>query len=81
MAALPQSPAMKASAVEPFFATLKAELVHRQAWPTRTQARRAIFEFVEVFYNRQRLHSTLGFLSPAAYEVRLTQQSRGAQAA
>jgi transposase InsO family protein len=66
---------------ESFFSTLKAELVHRQGWPTRARARQAIFEFIEVFYNRRRLHSSLGYLSPAAYEARLTQESPGAQAA
>jgi transposase InsO family protein len=54
--------------LEAFYSTLKTELVQRYAWPTRAQARRAIFEFVEVFYNRQRLHSTLGYVSPAEYE-------------
>lgn len=66
---------------EAFFSTLKAELLHRQSWPTRSLARRAIFEFIEVFYNRQRLHSTLGYLSPAAYEASLIQPIRGAHAA
>lgn len=55
---------------ESFFATLKTELVHLHAWPTRTGVRNAIFEFIEVFYNRQRLHSTLGYLSPNDYERR-----------
>jgi transposase InsO family protein len=54
--------------LEAFYSTLKTELVQRYAWPTRAQARRAIFDFVEVFYNRQRLHSTLGYVSPAEYE-------------
>jgi transposase InsO family protein len=54
--------------VEAFYSTLKTELVQRYVWPTRAQARRAIFDFVEVFYNRQRLHSTLGYVSPAEYE-------------
>ncbi len=43
-----------------FYSTLKVELIHRHAWPTCAQARQAVFEFVEVFYNRQRLHSSLG---------------------
>jgi len=54
------------------FATLKRELVdrpERAPWPTRAAARRAIFEYVEVFYNRCRRHSTLRYLSPAAYEA------------
>ena len=42
---------------ESWFATLKRELIYRHSWPTRAEARRAIFEFIEVFYNRQRLHS------------------------
>lgn len=53
---------------ESFFSTLKLELVHRNAWPTRAEARHAIFEFVEVFYNRQRLHSSLRYLTPSEYE-------------
>jgi len=55
---------------ESFFATLKEELIYRGSWPTRAAARRAIFEYVEVFYNRQRLHSALGYLSPGDYEAR-----------
>jgi len=43
-------------------------VLHRQAWPTRQDARLAIFEFIEIWYNRQRLHSTLGYTSPRAYE-------------
>lgn len=54
---------------EAFFSTLKTELVQRHVWPSRADARQAIFEFVEVFYNRQRLHSSLGYLSPAEYEA------------
>jgi transposase InsO family protein len=56
---------------ESWFSTLKNELIHRWAWPTRAQARRAIFEFTEVFYNRQRLHSSLGYLTPVEYEQTL----------
>ena len=55
--------------MESFFGTLKTELVHRTAFPTRAAARRAIFEYVETFYNRRRRHSGVGFLTPAqAYE-------------
>src|SRR3954451_22504128 len=55
--------------VESFFGSLKTELVHRTAFPTRQAAKRAIFEYVEAFYNRRRRHSGLGFLTPAqAYE-------------
>ena len=53
---------------ESFFASLKKDLIHRDAWPTRDGARLAIFDYIEVFYNRQRRHSTLGQLSPAAFE-------------
>jgi transposase InsO family protein len=60
---------------ESWFATLKEELIYRQGWPTRTTARRAIFEFIEVFYNRQRLHTSLGDLTPVAYEERRRQNS------
>ena len=56
------------AAMESFFGTLKRELVHRQTYATREEARRSLFEYIEVFYNRQRLHSTLGYLSPVQYE-------------
>lgn len=55
---------------ESFFATLQTELLDRCAWQTRRQLQTAFFEYVEVFYNRQRRHSTLGYLSPAEYEGR-----------
>ena len=54
---------------ESFFATLKVELLHRQLWPTRAAARLAIFEYVEVWYTRQRRHSTLAYATPAEYEA------------
>jgi putative transposase len=53
---------------ESFFATLKTELAYRQSWPTRAAARSAVFEYVEVFYNRRRLHSALGYVPPEEYE-------------
>lgn len=53
---------------ETFFATLKKELVNRRSWPSRLELQSAVFEYVEAFYNRQRRHSTLGMLSPVAYE-------------
>ena len=55
---------------ESFFATLKVELVYRHVWPTKREARTAIFEFIEGFYNRRRRHSTLGYLSPIDFEAR-----------
>lgn len=53
---------------ESFVATLKRELVDRASWPTRESVRSAMFEYIEVFYNRERLHSALGYQSPADYE-------------
>lgn len=56
--------------MEAFWSTLKLELVYRQAegFATRAQARAALFEYIEVFYNRQRLHSALGYQAPATFE-------------
>jgi len=54
---------------ESFFATLKTELIYRSALPTINATRTAVFEYIEVFYNRKRLHSALGYQSPAAYEA------------
>ncbi len=53
---------------ESFFATLKWELLERQQWSTRAAARTAIFEYIEIWYNRQRRHSTLGYQSPWQFE-------------
>jgi putative transposase len=53
------------AAAESFFATLKNEMYYRQRFPTRSRARFAVAEYIEVFYNRQRLHSTLGYRTPA----------------
>ena len=55
--------------MESFWATLKCELVHHNDYATRAQARRSIFEYVEVFYNRKRLHSSLGYVSPESFEA------------
>jgi putative transposase len=54
---------------ESFFHTLKTELVHHQTYQTRAEARQAIFEYIEVFYNRERLHSANGYRSPVDYEL------------
>jgi transposase InsO family protein len=54
---------------ESFFATIKAELVYGCPWPSRYALRTAVFEYIEVFYNRQRLHSALGFKPPAQVEA------------
>lgn len=53
---------------ESFFHTLKVELVHRTRFKTRAEARAAIFEYIEVWYNRQRIHSSLGYRTPMEYE-------------
>jgi transposase InsO family protein len=54
--------------MESFWATLKTELVHQQEYRTREQARQSIFEYIEVYYNRKRLHSSLGYVSPEQFE-------------
>jgi putative transposase len=56
--------------VETFFKTLKTELIYRNKFKTRSEAKAAIFEFIEVWYNRQRLHSSLGYLTPEDYEAK-----------
>lgn len=66
------------AAAESFFATLKNEMYYRHTWPTRARARFAVAEYIEVFYNRRRLHSTLGYRTP--FEV-FTEHRHAAQAA
>jgi transposase InsO family protein len=56
--------------VESFFANLKNELTWHQRFNTRDEAKRAIFDYIEVFYNRQRLHETLDYMTPVRYEER-----------
>jgi putative transposase len=58
------------AAMESFWHTLKNELIHRRHFQTRSQAQQSIFEYIEVFYNRTRLHSAIGYLSPADFEFR-----------
>ena len=62
---------------ESFFATLKLERVYQSHWRTRTQARSEVFEYIEMFYNRQRRHSALGYLSPHEFELRHQWQLAG----
>jgi putative transposase len=57
--------------MESFFSTLKRELIHRHRYATQAQARLSIFEYIEVFYNRQRRHSAIGYKSPEAFEASL----------
>lgn len=63
---------------ESFFATIKRELIDTRSWPTRAGLRRGIFEYIEGWYNTRRLHSTLGYLSPAQYEALLHNADRQA---
>jgi transposase InsO family protein len=63
---------------ESFFATLEWELIQDAEWQTREQAHLAIAEYIEIFYNRIRRHSSLGSLSPAAYEIMLENRQKAA---
>ncbi len=56
---------------ESWFSAYKTELIHTRSWPTKASVRRATFEYIESWYNLRRLHSTLGYRSPAAYEASL----------
>lgn len=62
--------------MESFFASLKKELVHHEDYATREQARASIFEYIEVFYNRARRHSSLGYVAPDQYERTHNQNHR-----
>ena len=55
--------------MESFWATLKSELVHQRRYATREQARQSIFEYIEICYNRKRLHSSLGYTTPESFEA------------
>ena len=57
--------------IESFWGTLKTELVSQEHYATRDEARASIFEYIEVFYNRKRMHSSLGYKSPEAFEASL----------
>lgn len=54
---------------ESFVASLKKELVNRRSWPDKQELRTAVFDYIEAFFNPERLHSALGYLSPAAFEA------------
>ncbi len=66
---------------ESFFATIKKELIHRRSWPTKAELRTEVFDYIEVFYNRQRRHSTLGQRSPVDYETSTLSPTRPIDAA
>jgi hypothetical protein len=59
------------AAMESFFKTFKSELVYQEHYATRKEAEASIYPYIELFYNRQRLHSSLGYRSPAEYEAQL----------
>lgn len=56
--------------MESFWARMQVKLLNRQRWRTRLELANAIFEYLEIFHNRQRRHSSLGMLSPVEFEVR-----------
>lgn len=64
---------------ESVFATLKKELVYRQTYRTHEEAKASLFEYIEVFYNRERLHSTIGYVSPVEYEETWSEQHKATQ--
>jgi len=63
---------------ESFFHSLKTELVHHERFKTRAEANQSIFEYIEVFYNRQRLHSTNDYMSPVNYELKMLEYQTAA---
>ncbi len=62
---------------ESFFSTIKAELIHRTDYVSRSQARASVFEYIEAFYNPRRRHSALGYLSPVEHENAAAREGRG----
>ncbi len=62
--------------MESFFSSLKTELVHRTRFKTRDEARRAIFEYIEVWYNRRRRHSAIGYITPEQARERKTGETK-----
>jgi transposase InsO family protein len=61
--------------MESFWSSMQNELLNRKRWITRIELSNAIFEYIEVFYNRKRRHSQLGYVSPTEYELTLTQET------
>ena len=62
---------------ESFFHTLKTEHTHLNVYKTREEAKNSIFEYIEVFYNRKRLHSTIGYTSPETFETCWEKENQG----
>ena len=63
------------AAAESFFSTLKQELVHRHAWPTKARATAAIADYIDHFYNPRRRHSFVGNISPLDFELQFMRQA------
>jgi transposase InsO family protein len=61
--------------IESFWSRVQVELLDRQSWKTRLQLSTAMFDYIEVFHNRQRRHSALGMLSPVEFELRFKQRT------
>jgi len=61
---------------ESFFATLKTECIYRRRFATKAEARETIFDFVEVFYNRCRRHSTIGYMTPTEFEMKFIEEKK-----
>ena len=59
------------AAMESWNHSLKVEAIHGERFATREAAKKQVFEYIEVYYNRKRLHSTLGYLSPDAFEAKM----------
>lgn len=64
--------------VESFFHTLKTELVYHRRFESRQQSLREVFEYIEVFYNNRRRHSSLGYVSPLEYEAQAAREALAA---
>ena len=63
---------------ESFFKTMKTEMIYHEKFQTRAEAKLAIFEYIEIWYNRERRHSTLGYLTPCEFEILLLNSARAA---
>ena len=66
------------SVTESFFGNLKSEMVHHECFATRQEAKDKLFDYIEVFYNRSRIHSASQYFAPAEYEARYYAQVKQA---